>query len=367
MTDRWPLGEEPHHDGSARYVDPSDRHLGATVRVRVRVPTTCGTTRLQIRSTPDGEPAVRDATVERVGPDAAWWAVDLELTNRVTRYRFLLDGGSLGRCWLNGAGIFRRDVTDDSDFRIHAAGAPPAWLAGTVGYQIFIDRFAPSGLDRPTPSWAIPMEWGDPVDPTAGVRGRQWFRGDLDGIEQHLDHLERLGANLIYLTPFFPAGSMHRYDASTFDHVDPALGADDALVSLVAAAHRRGIRVIGDITLNHTGVHHDWFTTARSSTDAVERSFYFFDDTEPHGYVAWHGVPSLPKLDHRSPELRARFYDGRTSIAARYLDEPFGLDGWRVDCANTTARHRDLDSTQVVARALRSTMDEFAGESLAGR
>ena len=134
---------------------------------------------------------------------------------------------------------------------------------------------------------------------------------------------------MIYLTPFFPAGSMHRYDASTFDHVDPTLGGDDSLISLVAAAHRRGIRVIGDITLNHTGDHHDWFTTARGDPDAAERGYYFFDDDEPYGYVAWHGVPSLPKLDHRDAGLRRRFYDGPASIAARYLDEAFGLDGSR--------------------------------------
>ena len=73
----------------------------------------------------------------------------------ITNYRFLLDGGTLGRCWLNGAGVFHRDVTDDADFRISTATPPPTWLGDTVGYQIFIDRFADSGTDRPAPDWAI--------------------------------------------------------------------------------------------------------------------------------------------------------------------------------------------------------------------
>jgi alpha-glucosidase len=149
---------------------------------------------------------------------------------------------------------------------------------------------------------------------------------------------------------------MHRYDASTFDHVDPALGGDDALVSLVTAAHDRGIRVIGDITLNHTGAAHDWFRAAADDVDALERGFYFFDESEPQGYVAWHGVASLPKLDHRSVALRERFYAGADSVVAHYLREPFGLDGWRVDCANTTARFRAHDHNRDVARLTRDTM-----------
>jgi alpha-glucosidase len=271
-TGQLALVDEPHHDGSPGYVDSTPRVLGSTVRVRLRVPDACGSTRVRLRSTPDAEPAVVEATIERHELGAAWWSADLALHNPVTAYRWLLDGGPLGRCWVNGAGVLHRDVTDDADFRITTTPAPPDWLADTVGYQIFIDRFADSGVPRPTPEWAIPRAWDEPVDDTAGIRSRHWYGGDLAGIQHHLDHLTHLGVSLIYLTPFFPAGSMHRYDASTFDHVDPALGGDDALASLVAAAHARGIRVIGDITLNHTGVHHDWFRAATDEPDSVERA-----------------------------------------------------------------------------------------------
>ena len=78
-----------------------------------------------------------------------------------------------------------------------------------------------------------------------------------------------LGAGGLYLTPFFPAPSIHRYDADTFDHVDPLLGGDDALISLVKACHNRGIRVIGDLTINHAGAGHEWFRAAQA--DAIVR------------------------------------------------------------------------------------------------
>jgi alpha-glucosidase len=361
-TAMWRLAAEPHHDGSPLHVDAPERTLGAVVRVRLRVPDPCGTTRVRLRSTPDAEPEVVEAVIDRHECGATWWQADLVLHNPVTRYRWLLDGGPLGRCWVNGAGVFTRDVTDDADFRITTAPSPPGWLADTVGYQIFIDRFARSDRVGPTPEWAIPRGWHEPVDDTPGIRARHWYGGDLAGIEQHLDHLVDLGVTLIYLTPFFPAGSMHRYDASTFDHVDPALGGDEGLAALVGAAHDRGIRVIGDLTLNHTGVRHDWFRAASDDAEAIERSFYFFDPAEPRGYVAWHGVPTLPKLDHRSEALRERFYAGGDSVVARYLAEPFGLDGWRIDCANTTGRFREHDDTHDVARLTRSTMDRVRGD-----
>ncbi len=69
----------------------------------------------------------------------------------------------------------------------------------------------------------------------------QFYGGDLDGITARLDHLDRLGVNTVYLTPIFPARSNHRYDAATFDRVDPLLGGDAALARLADAVHAPGL------------------------------------------------------------------------------------------------------------------------------
>ena len=131
-------------------------------------------------------------------------------------------------------------------------------------YQVFPDRFARSAAadERPTPEWAIAAEWGDPVDPVMPARSQQFYGGDLDGVTEKLDHLVSLGVDLLYLTPVFPAASNHRYDAASFDRVDPLLGGDEAYIRLIEAAHARGIRVIGDLTSNHSGDTHEWFTAA---------------------------------------------------------------------------------------------------------
>ena len=150
---------------------------------------------------------------------------------------------------------------------------------------------------------------------------------------------------------------MHRYDADTFDHVDPLLGGDDALISLVKACHNRGIHVIGDLTVNHAGRGHEWFRAAQADATSPEADFFFFR-RHPDDYESWYDVPSLPKLDLRSAELRRRLVEGPDSVTARWLRPPFDLDGWRVDVANMAGRNKGIDVNHAVAVAMRRTMAE---------
>ena len=177
-------------------------------------------------------------------------------------------------------------------------------------------------MGRSRGDWAIECDWDTPIAADWKRAVRQLYRGDLVGVRQRLDHLERLGVNLIYLTPVFPARSCHRYDASTFDAVDPVLGGDAALSALVDAAHRRGIRVIGDLTTNHSGNHHRWFEAALADAAAPEAGYYYFTE-HPHDYVGWFDVPTLPKFDLRSAQLREALARGRRRrrpLAARHGD-----------------------------------------------
>lgn len=97
---------------------------------------------------------------------------------------------------------------------------------------------------------------------------------------------------MLYLTPIFPAKSNHRYNASSFAHVDQVLGGDEALVRLAREVHRRGMRIVGDLTTNHSGDDHQLFTTALGNPDADERRFYCV--AADGSYAAWLGHESLP-------------------------------------------------------------------------
>ncbi len=332
------LLDEPHHDGSDLCVLEQPDEPGGRATLRLRVPDAFAADSVLLRYGSDGEPAKIAAKVdERRGGDT-WWRASFDTVNPVTRYRWLLAGGHAGYAWLNGLGLSAHEVPDADDFVLTAGPGAPAWHAESVAYEIFPDRFASSGARREPPSWAIPRDWDELPTGRGRATPREWFGGDLAGIEQHLDHVEALGASLLYLTPFFPARSTHRYDASTFAHVDPLLGGDEALAALVRAVHARGLRIVGDLTLNHTGDGHEWFRAARADAASPERAFYYFDGDE---YASWLGVKSLPKLDWRSGELRERM--------AKVL-RSFGLDGWRIDVANMVGRYRELDLNRDVAQ-----------------
>lgn len=329
-----------HHDGSALYVSNPTPDLGETVTVLLRGPV--GTRQVFARSIVDGEPRFTEAVVDRAARGEVWWRVALEVRNVVTRYRFLIVETDT-TWWLTAGGPVDHDVPDDTDFRLVAHPAPPAWAADSIVYEIFPDRFARSAAadTGPAPDWAIPCPWDTPVVGRGPETPLQVYGGDLDGVTEHLDHIADLGANTVYLTPVFPARSNHRYDAASFDTVDPLLGGDAALVRLSRALHGRGMRLVGDLTTNHTGDAHPWFT----GPDRKEL-YYAADDGS---YEAWLGVPSLPKLDWGSAELRRRFFDGDEGVVSRWLRF---FDGLRIDVANMTGRRGGDEFTHGVARLM---------------
>ena len=361
------LLDQPHHDGSELYVPHGAPRLGDTVPVRFRVPATGSERAVWVRTVRDAEPRMEPARLEHADEHERWYVADIPMHNPVTSYRALLDEPG-GYRWLNGAGVHSRDVADTHDFRLSVHEPAAAWLDEAVVYQIFPDRFARSSghTGRPTgdlPDWAEPADWADESIGSGPSTPRQLYGGDLRGIEQRLDHLQRLGIDTVYLTPVFPARSNHRYDASTFDHVDPVLGGDEALVSLSRALHSRGMRLLGDLTTNHTGAGHEWFARAQADRASEEASFYYWQDEAP-GYVGWLGHDSLPKLNYNAPALAARMVEGPDSIIGRWLREPVSLDGWRIDVANMTGRHGADDFTHQVARAIRATMRDLNPEAV---
>lgn len=347
----------PHHDGSPLYLPNRPTAVGEEFDVLLRAPYQSGVTRVVVRQVHDGEPFPISAWVDHVdATGTTWWRARLTQHNPILRYRFLTDSGPLRYRWITAVGPVDHDPNDAGDFvsSIHAGG--PEWLAGAVAYQIFPDRFARSGrVGAAPPDWAIPADWGDP--PIWGKPGtaRHFFGGDLYGVMEHLDHIEALGANLLYLTPVFPAPSNHRYNASSFAQVDPLLGGDEAYAALIDAAHDRGMRVLGDFTSNHTGDTHEWFRAARSDPESPERGYYHFG-AAPDDYVGWFGLRSLPKVDHRSEALRQRMFAATDSPIRRYLRSPFNLDGWRIDVANMTGRYQDVDVNHEVARGIRAAL-----------
>ena len=362
-----PLSLQPHHDGSAIYVVNQKPKLLDKVKIRVRVHAAIGDVEsVVVRFSESGEafPAP-PAKVVGAGDGWTWYESTVVMHNPRMNYRFRITLKNGDVFWLNTLGLFELIPPDINDFRINTYSSAPKWSSSTIMYQIFPDRFARSvNADKhKTPDWAIAAEWKDAVIGSGPGTSEQFFGGDLWGVIEHLDHLKNLGVTMVYLTPIFPGRSNHRYDASSFSEVDPLLGGNRALAALVEAAHKRGFKVIGDLTSNHSGNHHEWFTSAFKNPAAVESDFYYFSEKNTK-YDSWFGVPSLPKFNWKSAELRKRFIEGKKSVVAKWLKAPYNFDGWRIDVANMTGRIRDEDMYLEVAQVIRKTMVEVNPDTI---
>jgi glycosidase len=242
----------------------------------------------------------------------------------------------------------------------------PAWLHNANVYQIFPDRFRNGDTTNdycvPGSTSGCPTFYGDqtPIPHTTwneaifdprlpgpyfNEYGTQFFGGDLKGIQDKLDYLQSLGIDSIYLNPIFKARSNHRYDTDNYLEVDPALGGDAALQSLVKEAGRRGVRLIFDGVFNHSSSDSLYFDRYHrynpppdggcESSASPYRSWYNFFGTGPcdgSNYEAWFGFDSLPAFKDDSADVRNFFYrDGTNSVMKHWYDR--GASGWRFDVA----------------------------------
>lgn len=198
----------------------------------------------------------------------------------------------------------------------------PQWLEDAVFYQIFPERFA-NGDRSNDPAGTQP--WGG--TPTRD----NFFGGDLEGIREHLDHIQSLGANTLYLTPVFTASTNHRYDGEDYFHIDPALGGDPALDALIADLHRRGMRLVLDGVFNHCGWHHPYFEDViLRGADSPYVNWFLIEDfpvvSRPvPNYKTCSGCEYLPKWNVHNPLVRQH----HLRVALHWLER--GIDGWRLD------------------------------------
>ena len=237
----------------------------------------------------------------------------------------------------------------------------PDWARDAVFYYIFPERFR-NGDPRNDPKPGVDRyhdktvefhrNWLDkPWLPRSGdgsddSYGNDFFGGDIAGIIEKLDYIRDLGANTLYITPLFQAASNHKYDTADFKHIDPHFGSDADFARLCREAAKRGIRVIPDTSLNHSGsdsLYFDrWshypgigaFEGGQRRSDSPWADWYTFDpaETDPaKAYRGWIGIRDLPELNKASPAYRDFAYRAADSVTRLWLGR--GASGWRMDVA----------------------------------
>lgn len=197
-----------------------------------------------------------------------------------------------------------------------------AWWNETTFYEIFVRSFYDSDGD--------------------GI-------GDFNGITEKLDYLNDgdpttstdLGVEGIWLMPIHDSPSYHGYDVNDYRSINPDYGSIDDFKNFLDEAHKRGIKVIIDLVLNHSSTETDWFKESQSSPSSAKRNWYRWSDSKPSysgpwGQNVWHGSSSpyyyglfwggMPDLNYEEPALKEEMFD-----ITRFWLEEIGIDGYRLD------------------------------------
>lgn len=255
-------------------------------------------------------------------------------------YRFQLEK-------LNGyvqeLGTYQLTVYDNSE-------TVPDWFGKGMCYQIFPDRFNRTHIPSPeglVGGRTVHQEWGEaplhhPVGKTDhgfDICNRDFFGGNLKGIEEKLDYIAGLGVETIYFCPIFEASENHRYGTADYSRVDPMLGENEDFTHLCDEAHKRGIKIILDGVFNHTGFvsryfNGDGFYETAGARQSMDSPYYDWFDWKqwPDKYESWWGIYSLPAVQERSQGYRDFIFGAKDAVVRRWLEA--GADGWRLDVAD---------------------------------
>lgn len=221
------------------------------------------------------------------------------------------------------------DDTDDADGGEVTPVRP--WYERAVVYEIFVRSFQDSDGD--------------------GV-------GDLRGLVDRLDYLndgepggDDLEVDGLWLMPIFTSDSYHGYDITDYRGIDPDYGTMEDFEALIAACEARGIKIVLDLVMNHTGAAHPWFLASRSGPDDPKRDWYVWraDDPgwkqpfgsanvwHPYGGAFYYGVfwSGMPDLNYREPAVAAEMTDVARSWTQR------GAAGFRLDAARYLVESAD--------------------------
>ncbi len=170
--------------------------------------------------------------------------------------------------------------------------------------------------------------------------------GDLKGIIQKLDYIHELGFETLWISPFFSSPQADTgYDISSYTDIAPEYGTMDDTLQLIEEVHKRGMKIVFDMVMNHTSIEHPWFKESRMSQNNSNSAWYIWQD-KPNNWQSitggngWHYsperkqyfwssfLPFQPDLNYRNPEVKKTMFD----TVRFWLHK--GVDGFRLDIFN---------------------------------
>ncbi|MFM7972210.1 MAG: alpha-amylase family glycosyl hydrolase [Betaproteobacteria bacterium] len=241
------------------------------------------------------------------------------------------------------------------------------WRNGAVVYQVLVDRFAPSAnLPAKRHLYAPPKTlrgWDEEPKPGHFVESAQvwsheidFWGGDLQSLRSRLDHVQGLGATVLYLNPIHLGYTNHKYDSLDFKAVSPEFGTREDVKALARDLHARGMKLVLDGVFNHMGRKAPRFLEAQRNPTSEAAQWFAFGPQYAGGARTWKEVQNLPELNLEHRPVRQHLWLAPDSVVRGYLRD--GVDGWRLDTAyelgttylseHTKAAHAEKPGSLVV-------------------
>ncbi len=241
------------------------------------------------------------------------------------------------------------------------------WRNGAVVYQVIVDRFAPpADLEAKRALYPPPKTlraWTETPakglylpEQKVGAHELDFWGGDLASLQGRLDHVQKLGADALYLTPIHLAYTNHKYDALDYQTVSPEYGTRDDFRRLAAEVHRRGMKVVLDGVFNHMGRNAPIFQEAMADPRSRWRDWFAIGPQYAGGARTWAGFQNHPELNLDNRAVQRHLWAAPGSVVRSWLRD--GADGWRLDTAYelgptllralTDAAHKEKPGSLVV-------------------
>lgn len=361
---------------------------------------------------------------DKTGEYDRWTAEYIPTKISMNKYYFIVSNGSDVKAYGDDDGYYGKGKADELG-KVKTYGLnvydpnfkTPDWMKNAVVYQIFPDRFfngdksndEAQKLARGNNAYEFYEDWNAiPEDPDLedkedieeykknngtigdGVWCNEIYGGDLKGVSDKLDYLQKLGVNVLYFNPVSQSISSHRYDTSDYTKIDPILGHMDDFIKLAKEAHKRNMKIILDGVFNHVsddsiyfdrygkfmekgkalGAYQYWgkvydlvnntglskeeaekktveYFTAKGITDFHYKDWFNIENKkvkaskespEHYKYEGWWGFDSMPiikALDGSEYKVKSwadEIIDGKNSNSRLWLRQ--GSNGWRLDVAN---------------------------------
>jgi glycosidase len=216
------------------------------------------------------------------------------------------------------------------------------WRNGAIVYQVLVDRFAPSANMEAKralyPAPKVLRSWNESPKRGSYLESEklwsheiEFWGGDLASLRSRLDHVQTLGADVLYLNPIHLAYTNHKYDAFDYQAVSPEFGTRADVKALAKDIHQRGMKLVLDGVFNHMGRNAPLFKEAMANPMSPYRDWFYFGPQYQSGARVWWLAENLPELNLENSQVRAHVYGAPNSVVRSYLRD--GVDGWRLDVA----------------------------------